>query len=269
MARDSEKANMLFNKWKTFKNDAHSEGQTRRPALAQSCNSLEDADRFRRELVQQATKKIQAIKNTSLSEHMIRTLNDEINKLMKTLYHWNKRVRELGGPDRKKQKTALDIEGKALPGAPGYRYYGAAQTLTGVKELFDEAEDSHRNKRHKSSSLHVYEDIIKNLKPDYYGGEEYDTKELLKKELARETQLIKEAQLDYDTRKNQYENDMKANGGVLNLLESTVFIEDNGKAYEEEDIDINNLNMQLQQKSNDVNSDVVDAKKKALLDKYA
>lgn len=35
----------------------------------------------------------------SLEEHKIRDLNDKINKLFREKWHWNRRVRELGGPD--------------------------------------------------------------------------------------------------------------------------------------------------------------------------
>lgn len=35
----------------------------------------------------------------SLDEYRIRELNDEINKLMREKSHWERRIRELGGPD--------------------------------------------------------------------------------------------------------------------------------------------------------------------------
>lgn len=34
-----------------------------------------------------------------LAEHKIRDLNDQINKLLREKYHWEKRIKELGGPD--------------------------------------------------------------------------------------------------------------------------------------------------------------------------
>ena len=35
----------------------------------------------------------------SLGEHKIRDLNDEINKLLRTKAHWERRILELGGPN--------------------------------------------------------------------------------------------------------------------------------------------------------------------------
>ena len=73
----------------------------------------------------------------SLGEPRIRELNDEINKLMKQRYYWEIRIRELGG-HVSSGKQSYDLEGIELPGAPGYRYYGAAKELASVKKLINE-----------------------------------------------------------------------------------------------------------------------------------
>jgi hypothetical protein len=42
-----------------------------------------------------------------LSDYQVRDLNDEINKLMGQKYHWERRIKELGGADytvKKKEK---------------------------------------------------------------------------------------------------------------------------------------------------------------------
>ncbi len=78
----------------------------------------------------------------SLGEHRIRELNDEINKSLRIKHHWEIRIKELGGADYTKIKTQLyDIEGKELPGVPGYKYFGAAKNLPGVRELFAEQDE--------------------------------------------------------------------------------------------------------------------------------
>lgn len=47
-------------------------------------------------------------------------------------------IKELGGPDyRKIGPKMLDHEGKEVPGNRGYKYFGAAKDLPGVKELFE------------------------------------------------------------------------------------------------------------------------------------
>ena len=73
----------------------------------------------------------------------IRDLNDEINKLIREKGHWEKRIVELGGPDYSKVGPKVtDSEGRAVAEAssgrgPGYRYFGAAKQLPGVRELFE------------------------------------------------------------------------------------------------------------------------------------
>lgn len=84
----------------------------------------------------------------SLGEHRIRELNDEINKLVRNKHYWEIRIRELGGSDYKKGRTQFyEIEGKELPGAPNYKYYGAASELPGVRELFAELEERADNRK--------------------------------------------------------------------------------------------------------------------------
>ncbi len=82
-------------------------------------------------------KKVSDIQNASLGEHRIRDLNDEINKLLRIKAKWEDRIRELGGPDYKTQSNKLiESDGVQLPGADGYKYFGAAKNLPKVRELF-------------------------------------------------------------------------------------------------------------------------------------
>jgi pre-mRNA-splicing factor ISY1 len=148
MARNEEKAMNLFNKWQTFKHEFHAVNANRRPLFATECESLVDAEKFRREIVRDLTKKIAMIQNATLGEFKIRDLNDEINKMMKQKHYWEIRIRELGGSDLKRSRRLFDLEGKELPGQPGYRYYGAAKDLPGVRELFaEEAADIELRKK--------------------------------------------------------------------------------------------------------------------------
>jgi hypothetical protein len=60
----------------------------------------------------------------------VRELNDEINKHMRQKHYWEIRIRELGGSDyRGGKKQFYDVEGKELPGAPHYKYYGVAKVI--------------------------------------------------------------------------------------------------------------------------------------------
>lgn len=152
MARNEEKAMNLFNKWQTFKTEYHSKGANLRPLVAAECESVNDAEKFRRDIVRDLIKKTALINNATLGEFKIRDLNDEINKLLKQKHFWEIRIRELGGGDLVKQrsKQLFDVEGKELPGQPGYKYFGAAKNLPGVRELFaeelNEMEDRRKRK---------------------------------------------------------------------------------------------------------------------------
>lgn len=51
--------------------------------------------------------------------------------------NWDRKIKELGGPDYSKLETKLyDRDGVELPGSGGYKYFGAAKDLPGVRELF-------------------------------------------------------------------------------------------------------------------------------------
>ena len=68
----------------------------------------------------------------------VRDLNDEINKLLREKYHWERQIKALGGADYiASAPRSYDADGRELPGQRGYRYFGAAKDLPGVKELFD------------------------------------------------------------------------------------------------------------------------------------
>jgi pre-mRNA-splicing factor ISY1 len=76
---------------------------------------------------------------------------------MRQKHYWEIRIRELGGSFGEKIKHYHDIEGKELPGMPGYRYYGAAKELPGVRELFSaQAEEVAQFKQKK----YVYNTLI-------------------------------------------------------------------------------------------------------------
>lgn len=110
----------------------------RRPFLASECTELPKAEKWRRQIIGEISKKVAQIQNAGLGEFRIRDLNDEINKLLREKGHWEVRIKELGGPDYVKVgPKMLDHEGKEVPGNRGYKYFGAAKDLPGVRELFE------------------------------------------------------------------------------------------------------------------------------------
>jgi pre-mRNA-splicing factor ISY1 len=170
MARPEEKAQAMLNKWVKMRESENApQVSRRRPYLASQCEHLNDAERWRRQIIREISRDISKIQNPGLGEHAIRDLNDEINKRMREKYHWNKRIVELGGPDYNKieRHNQLMEQGKGqgdsmgLEGSSGYRYYGAAKDLPGVKELF--ARNAAKLTKKKRGNVYKY------ITPDYYG----------------------------------------------------------------------------------------------------
>lgn len=74
-----------------------------------------------------------------LGEFRIRDLNDEINKLLREKRHWENQISALGGPHyRRYGPKMFDADGREVPGNRGYKYFGAAKDLPGVRELFEQ-----------------------------------------------------------------------------------------------------------------------------------
>jgi len=107
------------------------------------------------------------IQNAGLGEFKLRDLNDEINKLIREKRHWEDRILELGGPDYKRiGPKMLDHEGKAVPGNRGYKYFGAARDLPGVRELFEQEPPAPPRKTRA--------ELMKDIDADYYGYRDED-----------------------------------------------------------------------------------------------
>jgi hypothetical protein len=201
MARNQEKALTLFNKWHTFKQDFHAVSGNRRPLFSSQVQSLPDCEKHRRSILSSLSKNIAAIKNAELGEHKIREMNDEINKLMKQKYYWEIRIRELGG-NLPAGKQFYDIEGKDLPGAPGYRYYGAAMDLPGIRELFAEAETRDDEiTKDRSRKRKIQKDLYQRLTPQYFGyglsEDDPDYQQMVKAEIQAEREFLREYQRNH------------------------------------------------------------------------
>uniref|UniRef100_A0A8U8BLU4 Pre-mRNA-splicing factor ISY1 homolog n=1 Tax=Geospiza parvula TaxID=87175 RepID=A0A8U8BLU4_GEOPR len=123
------------------------EGKVKEPLLASECNELPKAEKWRRQITEEISKKVAEIQNAGLREFRIWDLNDEMNKLLREKGHWEYRIKELGGLDYAKiGLKMLDHKGKA-PGHRGYKYFGAAKDLPEVRELFE------RNPCHPTEDL--------------------------------------------------------------------------------------------------------------------
>lgn len=84
----------------------------------------------------------------SLTDYEIRDLNDEINQLMREKRHWETQIVNLGGANYKRAQAAMvDDEGREVPGTRGYKYFGRARDLPGVKEMFAKGGECDRGER--------------------------------------------------------------------------------------------------------------------------
>lgn len=112
--------------------------RTRRPKLITSITSIPTCEKWRSQVLKEISRKVTKIQDPALSDFQIRDLNDEINKLMREKHMWESQIRNLGGPNYMRGGRVLDEEGREVPGGgKGYRYFGRARELPGVKELFE------------------------------------------------------------------------------------------------------------------------------------
>eukprot|EP00579_Thalassiosira_antarctica_P032266 CAMPEP_0201994598 /NCGR_PEP_ID=MMETSP0905-20130828/2389_1 /ASSEMBLY_ACC=CAM_ASM_000554 /TAXON_ID=420261 /ORGANISM="Thalassiosira antarctica, Strain CCMP982" /LENGTH=118 /DNA_ID=CAMNT_0048549601 /DNA_START=76 /DNA_END=429 /DNA_ORIENTATION=- len=117
MARPEEKAQAMLNKWvrmreendPTSKLSRNAARREKRPFLASHCEHLADAEHFRKQIIREVADGVKKIQNAGLGEHAIRDLNDGINKLIREKWHWNRRIRELGGKDFNKEERKAMI----------------------------------------------------------------------------------------------------------------------------------------------------------------
>uniref|UniRef100_A0A1A8EDR4 Pre-mRNA-splicing factor ISY1 homolog n=1 Tax=Nothobranchius kadleci TaxID=1051664 RepID=A0A1A8EDR4_NOTKA len=185
MARNAEKAMTALAR---FRQAQLEEGKVkeRRPFLASECNELPKAEKWRRQIISEISKKVAQIQNAGLGEFKIRDLNDEINKLLREKGHWEYRIKELGGPDyRRFGPRMLDHEGKEVPGNRGYKYFGAARDLPGVRELFEKEPTPAQRKTRG--------ELMKDVDAEYYGYRDEDDGVLLPLEAQYEKQAVSEA----------------------------------------------------------------------------
>ncbi|KAK3435351.1 pre-mRNA-splicing factor ISY1 homolog [Eucalyptus grandis] len=168
MARNEEKAQSMLNRFIALKAEEKKKPKERRPYLASECRDLSEADRWRQQIMREIGHKVSEIQNEGLGEHRIRDLNDEINKLIREKSHWERRIVELGGPNYARHAPKMtDLEGNIVDvpnpsgRGPGYRYFGAAKKLPGVRELFEKPPELRKRRTRY--------DIYKRIDASYYG----------------------------------------------------------------------------------------------------
>lgn len=193
MARNSEKAMTTLARFRASQLGETVEKE-RRPFLASEENSLRKAEKWRRQIIGEVSRRVSQIQNAGLGEFKIRDLNDEINKLLREKGHWETRIVELGGPDYQKVgPKMLDSEGKEVPGNRGYKYFGAAKDLPGVRELFEQEPTLPQRKTRAQ--------MMKLIDADYYGYRDEDDGVLVPLEMEHEKQIINDAVEEWKSKK--------------------------------------------------------------------
>ncbi|KAM0835123.1 hypothetical protein ACQ4PT_063141 [Festuca glaucescens] len=243
MARNEEKAQSMLNRFITMKQDEKRKPRERRPYLASECRDLADADRWRGEILREIGVKVAEIQNEGLGEHRLRDLNDEINKLLRERGHWERRILELGGRDYSRSSNAAlmtDLDGNivAIPNpsgrGPGYRYFGAAKKLPGVRELFDKPPEV--RKRRTRYEIH------KRINAGYYGYYDDEDDVLEPLEAAAEKRMRDEVVTEWhrvekvrrEAMKNVVSGEVAAPGGRGGETAREVLIEEVEEEVEEE-----------------------------------
>ncbi|CAK8538917.1 unnamed protein product [Lathyrus sativus] len=193
MARNEEKAQSMLNRFITMKAEEKKKPKERRPFLASECRDLNEADKWRQQIMREIGRKVAEIQNEGLGEHRLRDLNDEINKLIREKVHWERRIVELGGPNYARHSAKMtDLDGNIVDvpnpsgRGPGYRYFGAAKKLPGVRELFEKPPELRKRRTRY--------DIYKRINAAYYGYRDDEDGILEPLEAAAEKDMQREAE---------------------------------------------------------------------------
>lgn len=141
--------------------------RTRRPKAISQQESVPTCERWRGQVLKEISRKVSKIQDPALSDFQIRDINDELNKLFKEKWQWEMRIRELGGPNYMRGGgRVVDEEGREIQGGgKGYRYFGRARELPGVKELFEAA----TTKPTSDKSTESRADLRQKVDAAYYG----------------------------------------------------------------------------------------------------
>jgi len=133
--------------------------------MASACKSLRECERWRGEILREISRKVSKIQDSGLTDYEVRDLNDEINKLLREKRHWENQIIALGGANYRRNVAMLDDDGKEVPGTKGYKYFGRAKELPGVRELFQ----SRKKEEEEESQALAYYKKFMNQGPAYFG----------------------------------------------------------------------------------------------------
>ncbi|KAJ3229406.1 NineTeen Complex (NTC) component [Chytriomyces hyalinus] len=207
MARNEEKAQSMLYRFREAQAAELGIGikNERRPTNSARVTTVREADRWRGDIIREISRKVSKIQDPGLTEYQVRDLNDRINKLFREKRHWEYRIKELGGPDyRRGSSRILDSEGKEVPGSRGYRYFGRAKELPGVKELFEQQAATEETPKTRA-------EMYKAVGADYYGYRDEDDGRLVEYEAELRKKMCTQA-LAYDAAAGLGSNEVEMDG---------------------------------------------------------
>ncbi|KAK9448509.1 Isy1-like splicing factor [Limtongia smithiae] len=183
MARNSEKAQSMLYRFR--EQEAAEMGiidmaRQRRPKVISSVESITVCEKWRGQVVRDIGRKVTKIQDPVLSNYEIRDLNDEINKLMREKYVWEMQIKNLGGPNYTRFASKMfDDEGREIPTTRGYKYFGRARELPGVKELLDQTQASAAATAQEAAHTAAAAHYTRDMNADYYAYHDEDNPALL------------------------------------------------------------------------------------------
>lgn len=123
-------------------------------------------------------------------------MNDEINKLLREKRHWENQISALGGPHYRRYGPRLfDADGREVPGNRGYKYFGAAKDLPGVRELFEQEPPPPPRKTRA--------ELMRDVDADYYGYRDDDDGVLVPLEERAERAALQKAVAEWRERQRK------------------------------------------------------------------
>ncbi|ORY86110.1 Isy1-like splicing factor [Protomyces lactucae-debilis] len=192
MSRNKDTGISMHNKSRSHHTNNSSGG---RPKAITQVTSIAACEKWRSQVVRETSQKVEKINDPAATDYQLRELNDEINKLQREKWMWESQLKNLGGTNYMRfQGNLTDAEGRVVGSHKGYKYYGRAKELPGVKELFSEL------KAPPKQSLTHTELYKLDLDAAYFGFRDEEDPKLLAYEAQREAEARNNLQHDEDRR---------------------------------------------------------------------